>query len=80
MSDVFNLEIETVEQLSTLMKFLDNFAVDLGNLMNYYEDKLHFSEDLIFLNSEKALRESTLKGVKVTSRDLSYMDFYRQFA
>ena len=48
--------------------------------MNYYEDKLHFSEDLVFLNSEKALRESTLKGVKATSRDLSYMDFYRQFA
>lgn len=79
LSEILQIEIQSEEELEIVVEFLDRMSFDLAEIIDHYEEKLHFSEDLRFKQSEEAIRKylETMTNAKPSQQ---FTEFFRRFS
>lgn len=79
MSKIFAVELDSPEKLTTFVRFLDMVSSTLSTTINDYESNLHFSEDLLFLKGDEALRMFIDGKSNMRNKPGHYTEFYKDF-
>lgn len=74
------LSIKSNSELELFTKFIDQFCVRLGHILNEYEGQLHFQEDLLLVKTNEAEDQITQALFKSRNKKDKFVKYFRQIA